>query len=241
MVYLRSYLFALGLWAITIVYGIISLFVWPLTLPRRYRIISGWGRGVTWLSVHVLGIRFRVIGAEHIPTDSPMVIIAKHQSAWETIVFSTIFPPHVWVLKRELLRLPFFGWGLAVLSPVAIDRSAGRASLKQVLLQGKDRLRQGMSLLVFPEGTRVAPGKRKGFQQGGAAVAISAKVPVVPVAHNAGECWGRNAWIKYPGTVTVVIGEAIPTEGRSAVELTREVEDWVTARMAEIEGSARSK
>ena len=136
------------------------------------------------------------------------MVLSKHQSAWETVAFQVIFPPQVYVIKRELLWIPFFGWGLAMVSPIAIDRRAGMRALKQMLEQGKDRLARGFWVIVYPEGTRIAPGERGTYQTGGAAIASHAGAPVLPVAHNAGTCWRRNAFLKYPGTITVSIGQA---------------------------------
>jgi 1-acyl-sn-glycerol-3-phosphate acyltransferase len=153
-----------------------------------------------------------VIGAEHIP-QIPGIVLSKHQSAWETLAFQEIFPPQVWVLKKELLLVPFFGWGLAMTSPIAIDRSSKKAALKQIVSQGKDRLKKGFWIVVFPEGTRIAPGKKGRYGIGGAWLATHTGAPVVPVAHNAGRFWGRNALIKLPGTITVSIGAPIDPTG----------------------------
>jgi 1-acyl-sn-glycerol-3-phosphate acyltransferase len=153
--------------------------------------------------------------------------LCKHQSAWETLALQVIFPPQVWVLKRELLWLPFFGWGLAMTSPIAINRSDGKGAMKQLLKQGKDRLKQGFCVVIFPEGTRVPYGQRGKYKVGGALLAVSSGVPVVPVAHNAGRLWGRNAFSKHPGVVTMSIGQPIPTQGRKADEINAEVEAWI--------------
>jgi 1-acyl-sn-glycerol-3-phosphate acyltransferase len=163
------------------------------------------------------------------------VVLSKHQSAWETLAFQVIFPPQVYVIKRELLWIPFFGWGLAMLSPIAIDRSAGMRAVKQMLMQGKDRLKQGFWVIVYPEGTRTLPGARGSYQIGGAAIAAYAGAPVLPVAHNAGRCWGRKAFLKYPGLITVSIGPAIESRGVKADALTRQAEDWIETEMARLD------
>ena len=152
------------------------------------------------------------------------MIIANHQSAWETLAFQVIFPPQVWVVKRELLWIPFFGWGLAMLSPIAIDRGAGMRALRQTLEQGRDRLGGGYSIVIFPEGTRVAPGDRRPFHPGGAWLAIQAGVPVLPVAHDSGRLWQRNAFIKRPGLITVSIGAAKLRPHLSWSEMMREAD-----------------
>jgi len=185
------------------------------------------------------GIRYRVTGAEHLPPP-PFIILAKHQSAWETLAFQVLFPPQVWVIKRELLWIPFFGWGLAMLAPIAIDRSAGPRALRQMLDQGRDRLARGFCIVIFPEGTRVAPGTRREYQPGGAWLAAKTETPVVPVAHNSGEMWRRNAFLKYPGTITVSVGAPIETRGLTPEEINRRVEDWIENEMRRISEPARA-
>ncbi|MBV6449136.1 MAG: 1-acyl-sn-glycerol-3-phosphate acyltransferase [Nitrosomonas sp.] len=182
---------------------------------------------------HLCGLRYRIIGAENIPK-TPSIVLSKHQSAWETLAFQEIFPPQVWVLKKELLRIPFFGWGLAMTSPIAIDRSARKKALEQIVEQGKDRLKQGFWIVIFPEGTRIPPGQRGKYRIGGAWLATHTNVPVVPVAHNAGEFWGKNSFVKHPGTITVSIGQPIDPTGMEAGELNAQVEAWVEAEMLRI-------
>jgi len=179
------------------------------------------------------GIRYRVLGVENIPCE-PCVVLSKHQSAWETLAFQVIFPPQVYVIKRELLWIPFFGWGLAMLSPIAIDRASGGRAVRQMLEQGRERLARGFWVIVFPEGTRVAPGTRHAYQTAGAAIAVHAGAPVLPVAHNAGTCWRRKAFLKYPGTVTVSIGKPLASDGVKADALTRSAEDWIEAEMLQL-------
>jgi 1-acyl-sn-glycerol-3-phosphate acyltransferase len=227
---LRSILFLLLQTLLTIPFGLLTLLLLPLPRLPRYRFITLWGRVVIFLARWVLGIRHRVIGLEHLPTE-PAVLLSKHQSAWETIAFQQIFPPISFVLKKSLLRIPFFGWGLAAFSPIAIDRGAGREALKQIEAQGKERLQQGFWVLVFPEGTRMAPGEVGNYQIGGPWLAVKAGAPVVPVAHNAGRCWSKNAFIKHPGEITVVIGPTIATAGRKANEVLAETQEWIETTM----------
>ena len=158
-VILRSCLFAAVQILITPPFAIFALLTFPLEPVTRYRIISLWARLVVLAAEHICGIHYRVLGAEHIPR-VPCVVLSKHQSAWETLAFQVIFPPQVYVIKRELLWIPFFGWGLAMVSPIAIDRSAGMRAVKQMLEQGKERLARGFWVIVYPEGTRTAPGRR---------------------------------------------------------------------------------
>lgn len=233
MLVLRSLLF-LGLQIlVTLPYGILGLLSFGVARQTRYRWIRTWSALVTALARGLLGIRYRVEGLENLPA-TPVVILSKHQSAWETIAFQRIFPPVSFVLKRELLRIPFFGWGLAAFSPIAIDRGAGREALKQLVEQGQARLAAGFWVVVFPEGTRIKPGEKGNYQIGGAWLASKAGVPVVPVAHNAGECWPKSALFKRPGLVTVRIGPPITTVGRKAAEVNAEVEAWIEAQMAQL-------
>ena len=226
MTVLRSSLFWLALVVVTPPYDLVALASAPLPRQMRYRVISGWSRLVVWLLDLLCGIRWSVEGREHLPAQ-PAVILSKHQSAWETLAFQSILPPQVHVLKRELLWIPFFGWGLALMSPIAIDRARGMAALRQMARTGKERLEQGFCVIVFPEGTRVAPGEKRRYQQGGAWLAAYAQAPVVPVAHNAGRVWPRNSFLKYPGLVTVRIGPAIDSAGRPAEEITAQAEAWI--------------
>jgi 1-acyl-sn-glycerol-3-phosphate acyltransferase len=223
---LRSALFALALVVVTPPYALIALATFPLPRLVRYRIISGWSRLVVRLARAICGIRWTVEGREHLPA-KPSVILAKHQSAWETLAFQEIFPPQVLVLKKELLWIPFFGWGLALMSPIAIDRANGRAALRDIARRGRERLAQGFWVVIFPEGTRVRVGEKRAYQQGGAWLAAQCGVPVVPVAHNAGRLWPRNAFLKRPGNVTVRIGPPIPTAGRDAKQISADAEAWI--------------
>ena len=226
MTWLRSSAFALALVVITPPYALVALCTFVLPRLLRYRIIAGWSRLVIYLARSILGIGWRIEGAEHLPS-RPAVILAKHQSAWETMAFQLIFPPQVHVLKRELLWIPFFGWGLALMSPIAIDRSRGVAALRAIARKGRERLEQGFWVVVFPEGTRVRPGERRSYQLGGAWLAAAAGVPIVPVALNAGLFWPRNAFLKRPGTVTVRIGPTIESANRDPKTVNQLAEKWI--------------
>lgn len=231
MTFLRSLLFALIQVIVTLPYGLLAPLLYPLPPLARYRVMRFWACFITWLARWVLGIRYRVLGLEHLPK-GPCVVLSKHQSAWETIAFQTFMPPLSFVLKKELLKIPFFGWGLAMTSPIAIDRSAGRQALKILEVQGMRRLAEGFWVVVFPEGSRMPPGVRGKYNVGGAWLAVKAGVPVLPVAHNAGRLWGKNAFIKRAGEVTVVIGPPISTVGRKATEVNAEAEAWIEQQMA---------
>jgi 1-acyl-sn-glycerol-3-phosphate acyltransferase len=230
-IFLRSLAFALAQILITPPYSIVALATFPLPRHARYRIISGWSHVTIWLAKVVLGIDYRVVGRENLPK-TPAVILSKHQSAWETLAFQVIFPPQVLVLKRELLWIPFFGWGLALTSPIAIDRSSGARALKRMAELGRERLAQGFWIAIFPEGTRVPPGERRKYHAGGAWLAVHCEAAVVPVAHNAGVLWGRNDFLKRPGTVTVEIGAPIDARQHTAETLNSAVEQWIEGRMA---------
>lgn len=227
---IRSFLFALVLVVVTPPYALFGFLTFPFSPHVRYRIITSWTRIVMWFVWHLLGIRYRILGRENIPA-GPAVILSKHQSAWETMALQLIFPPLCFVLKRELLRVPFFGWGLAQLPIVAIDRAAGKDALSQVEEQGRLRLAEGFWVVVFPEGTRVAPGSRRRYKPGGAWLAQKTGAPVVPVAHNAGDFWRRNAFIKRPGEITVSIGPTIDPSGLEAAAINARAEEWIEAEM----------
>jgi 1-acyl-sn-glycerol-3-phosphate acyltransferase len=230
MVFLRSLIFLLLQILITPLFTLLALLSFPLHPITRYRIISGWALTVMWLLRVLCGIRMEVRGAENIP-EEPCIVLCKHQSAWETIALQKVFPPQVWVLKRELLWLPFFGWGLAMTSPIAIKRSEGREAMKQLLRQGKDRLETGFCVVIFPEGTRIPYGKRGKYKIGGSLLGAHCGVPVVPIAHNAGKLWGKNSFLKYPGVITMSIGTPINPAGLKADEINQRVEQWIEAEV----------
>ena len=223
---LRSAAFAALQLIVTPLWAIASLLTFPLPPLARYRVISAWSRLMVWAAERICGIRYRVIGTENIPRE-PCIVLAKHESAWETLALQAILPPQVWVVKRELLWIPFFGWGLAMLSPIAIDRKTGPRALKQMVVQGRERLKRGFSIVIFPEGTRAAPGTRGVYQVGGAWLALKTGAPLLPVAHNAGTYWPKNALLKRPGVVTVSIGPLVHADGRKAAALMQDMEQWI--------------
>jgi 1-acyl-sn-glycerol-3-phosphate acyltransferase len=233
----RSTAFEILRFLLTVVFSVISLLTFPFKPLTRYRIITLWSQLVIALAEHLCGVRYRVVGRENLPA-TPSIILSKHQSAWETLAYQGIFPPQVWVLKNSLLRVPFFGWGLAMMSPIAIDRTSGPRALKQTLEQGRKRLADGWWIVIFPEGTRTAPGKRGRYHVGGAWLACQTGARVVPVAHNAGTVWARNAFVKYPGEIVVSVGPPIDPAGLQPEELNKRVEDWIE-RQVERLGSAR--
>jgi len=237
---LRSIVFALAAALITPPYALLAVALFFLPPMTRYRIISTWSVAIVWLARIICGVRWTVTGLDRLPA-APSIILAKHQSAWETLAFQAIFPPQVWVLKRSLLWVPFVGWGIGMLSPIAIDRSQRIRALKQTLEQGRARLAKGFWVVVFPEGSRVDPGTRGTWQIGGAWLAAHAGVPVVPVAVNSGELWPRNGFIKHPGTIEVVILDPIDPTGMKAEALSKLVEQRVEGAMLQLNGKARSR
>lgn len=239
---IRTFFFYLLLSSSSFFWCILCVFVAPfLPFRARYRfVIQTWCRCATWLAKVVVGIRYEVRGLDNIP-QQPCVILAKHQSTWETFFLSAFFEPLSQVVKRELLYVPFFGWAMAMLKPIAIDRSNPKAALKQLAKQGAERIEQGAWVLIFPEGTRIPPGQIGKFSRGGAALAVNAGLPVLPIAHNAGEFWPKQGWAKFPGTVQVVIGPLMHAEGegpRAIAELNERAYAWVAETQQQISGVA---
>ncbi len=204
-----------------------------LVSPYRFRywVVTSWNRvSVSWMRF-ICGVDYKILGADNVP-EGPYVVLAKHQSDWETLFLQYYFAPLSTILKKELLHIPFFGWGLACLKPIAIDRSNPREAIKQLKRLGLQRIQEGNNVLVFPEGTRVAVGEAGNYARGGADIAVSAGVPIIPVAHNAGECCPRRSYMKHAGLITVSIGKPIETEGKTSRELTQEVKDWIENEIA---------
>ncbi|MES2182373.1 MAG: lysophospholipid acyltransferase family protein [Pseudomonadota bacterium] len=230
MLILRSLIFTIGQWLFTPVFTIVALLTFPFSRINRNKIISLWARSMLWWLRVTCNITYELKGAENIPA-TPCVILAKHQSAWETLAFQLIFPPQVYVMKRELLWIPFFGWGLAMTSPIAINRGAGREALKQLVKLGKQRLASGLWVVVFPEGTRIAPGLHSKFHIGGAWLASGSKATVLPVAHNAGLHWAKNTMLKRPGVITVSVGQSFDCSNLKPEAINTQVETWIKAEM----------
>lgn len=230
----RSLLFYLGYFLAMLVCGVLFLPVVPfLPLHERYRLLNLYNHFIiAWFRISC-GVRYVIRGRERVPP-GPCVILANHQCEWETVFLQLIKPPVCTVLKKELLNIPIFGWGLRLLRPIALDRSRPARAMKQVLTQGKERLESGLSVLIFPEGTRVSPGHRRRYNKSGAVIACRAGMPVLPVAHNAGERWPGRHWVKNPGVLNVVVGEPIETLGRTPEEVLVDVENWIEATLAEI-------
>ncbi len=231
MILFRSLIFYLNLTLVTILFSVIGLLVLPLPFRLRYRIMTKWATFNLWQLKIFCGLDHRIDGLENIP-EGPAIILCKHQSAWETLALQLVFPIQVWVLKRELLWIPIYGWGLATMRPISIDRSVGGQALRQTVRQGIERLQDGLWVVIFPEGTRTAPGERHKYQPGGGMLAEKSGRPVVPVAHNAGYFWPKNSLRKWPGIIRMVIGPPIDPAGKTAKQITAEAEEWIESTVA---------
>jgi 1-acyl-sn-glycerol-3-phosphate acyltransferase len=226
---IRNVVFDAAVAFVTIPFGLIlGLAGFALPLKTRFWLVKCWRRCFTFFERYILGIRVEVVGLENIPKEA-CIVISNHQSAWETVGLQTLFSPCVFVLKEELLKIPFFGWGLKAVKMIAIDRESSKQALKKVTEQGLDRIHSGITVVVFPEGTRADPGESLPFQIGGAYLASKCNAPVVPVAHNAGTVWPKGASVKGPGVIRVVIGEPI-MPGLRAQALNDRVETWIRAQ-----------
>ncbi len=201
------------------------IFCW-LPYNALYTILVTWSHSSIWLAKIICGLKYEVHGRKHIPKNA-VVVMSNHQTMWDTIIMQVILPPQSWALKKELLSIPMFGRVLRSLNPIAIDRKKS-SSVKQLIIQGKAKLKDGVFIIVYPEGTRVPIAEVKPFSRGGAALAAAANVSILPIAHNAGEFWPEGVWIKKPGTIKIVIGKEISTNNKDATEITKEVEKWIT-------------
>lgn len=230
----RSAVFYLGYFTVMLLCGVLFLPISPfLPLSARYRLLNLYNYFiVVWFRL-ACGVRYDIKGREHLPS-GPCVIQANHQCEWETVFLQVMKPPVCTVLKKELLNIPVFGWALRLLHPIALDRSKPARAMKQVLTQGEARLRGGLSVLIFPEGTRVDPGVRRRYNKSGSVIACRAGVPVLPVAHNAGERWPGRDWVKRPGVLRVRIGAPIDTSDKTPDEVIAEVEAWIEGQLREI-------
>jgi 1-acyl-sn-glycerol-3-phosphate acyltransferase len=242
MAFLRSTLHALWMLLTVIPWAIIML------------VASLWRRGVPlyWMAVRWLGwavhgarllcgVQWRVHGMENLPQGerSPAILLVKHQSTLETFLMPVLMPhPLAFVFKKELLHVPFFGWAMGRLDMVHIDRNQRAQAFNKVVAQGRRLLEQGIWIIMFPEGTRIPRGQQGHYKNGGTRLAVETGAPVIPVAVTSGRCWPRKAFIKRAGVVEVSIGRAIPSAGRTADELMREVETWIEAEMRRLDPEA---
>jgi 1-acyl-sn-glycerol-3-phosphate acyltransferase len=226
---LRSLLFTSLFFLWTFLYAIFFAVVSVLMPFRaRFALARFWGKVLLGLLRVICGLDYRIEGAENLPAGCHVALM-KHSSSWETFAQTVILPPQAWVLKRELTWIPFVGWGIRMLRAIAIDRGAGGTAVRQLIEQGRRRLAEGVWVVVFPEGTRMAPGQTRRYGVGGAALAVDAGVLIVPVAHNSAYFWPRRGWLKKPGTIRVVIGKPIATTGRDPREVNAEAQAFIEA------------
>ncbi|NKB62244.1 MAG: 1-acyl-sn-glycerol-3-phosphate acyltransferase [Gammaproteobacteria bacterium] len=233
MLFVRSTLFFICQCLSAVVVSLLALPSLLLPSLPRAKVIGLWARFNLWALSWVCGVSYRVKGRENIPNE-PAVIISNHQSTIETLCFQMIFPPLSFILKKQLLWIPFFGWGLAANRPISINRADKRSALNLLIKNSKQRLNEGRWLVVYPEGTRMPPGKMGQFQVGGAMMATRSGAQVVPVAHNAGLCWPKDDFIKYPGIIDVIIGTPIETSGKKPRDVNVEAEEVIKQMMESI-------
>jgi 1-acyl-sn-glycerol-3-phosphate acyltransferase len=232
-IWLRSLAFWIVFPVSIVLFAILLMLTAPFSLQLRWSLLQYWVHFILWWLKVTCRLTHEVQGLEHI-TSSPGIVFAKHQSTWETIGLQNIFPLQVWVAKRELMWVPFFGWGLALMKCIHIKRGSGKAAVKQLVTQGRARLEDGNWVVIFPEGTRIPAGEKGRYRIGGAVLAKETGYPIIPVAHNAGEYWPRRSFIKRPGVIQVRIGAPISPAGKTAQQILDEASGWIEARMAEI-------
>lgn len=214
----------------TVFLGTVCLLVWPINSGWCFSIARGWCRIMLWLINVCCGLRYRVEGMENLPTE-PCVVYIKHSSTFETYAQLVFLPRNCWVLKKELLWIPFFGWCLVPLKAIAIDRSSGRRAVEQVIEQGKQRLADGIYIAIFPEGTRMPAGTTRRYGKSGTLLAQAAGCPIVPVAHNAGYFWPRSKWGIDPGDVVFTVGKPVDPQGRDAEDVNKDIQNWIEAEV----------
>jgi 1-acyl-sn-glycerol-3-phosphate acyltransferase len=234
MQWIASVFFTVFLFLSTLVFAALVLVAGLLPYRLRFKVARSWALTELAAARLLCGLDYVVEGREHIPADNH-ISMWRHSSTWETIAQMVIFPPQAWVLKREILWIPFVGWATSLMRPIAIDRGAGHAAVNQVVQQGKQRLAAGMWVLVFPEGTRVAPGETKKYGISGALLAAATGRKIIPVAHDAGRYWRRRGLLKRRGTIRVVIGPPIEPAGLDARAINEATRAWIDGKVAELE------
>ncbi len=227
----RSTLFTVLFFAWTIVFCFVMVASFVLPLLWRYRIVRLYIRVTLVALKAICGLDYRVRGAEHIP-DEPSIIFSKHQSTYENFVLIDALPSSTYIAKRELLYVPFFGWGMAALQYITIDRNKGKKAINQIIEQARVRFELGLWVTIYPEGTRLKPGEFREYKAGGALLASATARKVVMVVHNAGEFWPRRAFLKWPGTVDFVIAPPYETAGKSAKVIRQETQEWMESESA---------
>jgi len=233
VLFLRSFLFWLGFATFTLVFAFLLLLSFPFPLEKRFALTRAWSSAtIRWLGI-TCNLRHEVEGTANIP-DTTGIIFAKHQSTWETLILNFWFEKQSWVIKRELLWVPVFGWGMHMMNPIALDRGAGKKAVDQLVEQGRERLEKGSWIVIFPEGTRTAPGTKGRYRIGGAILAERTGASITPIAHNAGEYWPRRSFIKRPGVIKISIGPPIDSKNKTAKKILVEAEQWIETEMARI-------
>jgi len=233
MLYLRSFLFWIVFAPLVVLFALLLVVSFPIPFNKRFALTRLWSKlTIGWLKLSC-NLTYEIQGVENIPA-TPGIVFAKHQSTWETLTLNFWFTPQSWVVKRELLWVPFFGWGVYMMQPIALDRGAGKKAISHLVEQGRDRLSKGRWIIIFPEGTRIAAGKRGRYRVGGAALAEQTGATISPVAHNAGEYWPRRKFVKKPGVIQVRIGPPVETSNKTAQQILAEVENWIESEMARI-------
>lgn len=230
---IRSTLFWIGFFPVTLLAAVLISLLFFTPLKVRIFVIKLWIECSLGLLHYICGLKYQIEGQENIP-EHGFIVMSKHSSTWETIALQKFFDPMIWVVKRELTWIPLFGWGLRAMNAIALNRGTGRKAINQLVSESKQRMDQGRILMLFPEGTRVLPMQQKPFKLGGAIVSNKTGYAVLPIAHNAGEFWPRHSWIKWPGTIRVVIGKPIDPESKTPEEIISAVKEWVNATCEEI-------
>ena len=229
--FLRSLLFMLVMIAATVIWACVCFFAAPLPYNKRFWVTSRWNVFIIWCAKVICGIHYRFKGYDNLP-DAQAIVLSKHQSAWETIfLLPNLTRPLVYVFKKEILYIPFFGWAMYLLRMIPIDRKQGKNAFKQMVEIGKRRLVDGQWIIMFPEGTRIPVGEKGKYKSGGTRLAIETNTVVIPIAHNSGECWPKKSFLKRPGVITVSIGKPIRPDGHTPDSMMQEVENWIESEM----------
>lgn len=224
-----------------LILSISAIFMFILALPAVFlpqgpnKIGRGWAKILLWSLKNIVGLKYEVEGRENIGSE-PSIICCKHQSGWETLALQEVFPLQVYVAKKELFKIPFFGWGLKIAKTIGIDRNAGSRAVVDMIKQGLARKQEGFWIVVFPEGTRIKPGEKGKYKHGASRMAKKLEMDIVPVAVNSGEYWPRNSFLKYPGTVKMIIGKPIAHTNGTVEALTEQCENWIEGQMPAITG-----
>ena len=228
---IRSFIFFICMVLLIVPFTLVGIIGLLFSSVTSYRLMSGYSHCIIWLLEVLCNLKLEIIGKENI-SDDPVIYMAKHQSAWETLTMQGILPPNSsWIVKKSLVYVPIFGLAVLAADPIAINRKNKKDALQSIIKQGKKKIATGRNIIVFPEGTRTGYGEDTRYKLGAAKLAIATQASVIPIAHNAGKYWKRRGIKKYPGTIRFEIGQPIETKDRDAIELTKEVKDWIESRL----------